>query len=419
MTEVFVKQDTEHICSLSTNRRLLHRTNSDLEQHLKSDQNSTASTSSITSGSPHSPSSSLVDLVSNPHETQNLVRPKAHVLTLYTSEKTNCSSVSANDCTSSSNANNFKVDTKGLNHNTSSPGSSRSSTIHSLRVEGPKAIAPVPIVVRPAPLKNNLNVSIKKDLSSIHLQKKVIEVRTQQQDEEHRRKLILRQQQQIQQREAVARIKEKQLIRERNQQDQCNFPTAPITDNIANNTYHYRNLNNIATTETAYNTMGSNSNQHSTQVKVMNQPQQGYVHDKSHLMHNHTMNNHPAELDSSNHPTPLFERLVTEEVQEIKTYIRMIESLNRRLSDMQGVQDDLETRLEKSTQDKLDMENQLEDLNRNWVRKCGDLEGERDAWAKRCDSERGRNERLSDLVNRKDKEIQRMIQRKVSLLSWR
>jgi len=112
------------------------------------------------------------------------------------------------------------------------------------------------------------------------------------------------------------------------------------------------------------------------------------------------------------HPTPLFERLVTEEVQEIKTYIRIVETLNRRLSDMQSVQDDLELRLEQSTKQKLNMERQLEKLNTQWVQKCSHLEDDRDTWTKRCGEERGRNERLSNLVNRKDKEIQRMIQRK-------
>lgn len=404
MTEVSANKKNQQICSLgSTKGRKLYNPESEFDHQQKSDLHSTASTSSITSGSFHSPSSSLADLVSR--DNQDLVRPKPHILSVDTSE--------GSKCTSATGIHKVKVDTKVFTHNTSSPGSSRSSTIHTLRVEGTKAIAPVPIVVRPAPLKNSGSISIKKDLNTLQLQTKIPEVRSQQHDEEHRRKLLLRQQQQTQQREAVARRKEEQLIREKKQQDQCNFPNPPITDNVAFNNYYYRNPNNnTANNRPGYNTMGTNPVQHSSQVKVMTQPQQNYVLDKSHLVHSHTINHPNESLDSSNHPTPLFERLVTEEVQEIKTYIRMIESLNRRLSDMQSVQDDLETRLEKSTQDKLEMESQLEDLNSNWVNKCGDLEEERDAWAKRCGAERGRNERLSDLVNRKDKEIQRMIQRK-------
>ena len=77
---------------------------------------------------------------------------------------------------------------------------------------------------------------------------KIAEVRTQQQqEEEHRRKLIiLHQQQQIQQCEAAARIREGQIICKKKQQDQCNFPAVPITDNIPFNNYYYRNLNNTA-----------------------------------------------------------------------------------------------------------------------------------------------------------------------------
>jgi hypothetical protein len=45
-------------------------------------------------------------------------------------------------------------------------------------------------------------------------------------------------------------------------------------------------------------------------------------------------------------PTPLFERLVTEEVQEIKSYVRIIENQSRRLSELERFHGDLEARLE-------------------------------------------------------------------------
>ena len=106
------------------------------------------------------------------------------------------------------------------------------------------------------------------------ISEKIAEVRTQQQqEEEHRRKLIiLHQQQQIQQCEATARIKEEKIICEKKQQDQCNFPAVPITDNIPFNNYYYRNLNNTANPQNSYNNaMDSISNQHSSQVQVVTQ----------------------------------------------------------------------------------------------------------------------------------------------------
>eukprot|EP00560_Eucampia_antarctica_P003986 CAMPEP_0197839818 /NCGR_PEP_ID=MMETSP1437-20131217/44602_1 /TAXON_ID=49252 ORGANISM="Eucampia antarctica, Strain CCMP1452" /NCGR_SAMPLE_ID=MMETSP1437 /ASSEMBLY_ACC=CAM_ASM_001096 /LENGTH=204 /DNA_ID=CAMNT_0043449195 /DNA_START=16 /DNA_END=630 /DNA_ORIENTATION=- len=115
---------------------------------------------------------------------------------------------------------------------------------------------------------------------------------------------------------------------------------------------------------------------------------------------------------SSTPPTLLFERLVSEEVQELKAYARIIESQNRRLADLERIHNDLESRLEMQTQERMDLEATLERHEKGWTDKCETLTKERDQWKTLVQSEQTKNERLFNLVNSKDKEIHRMIQRK-------
>jgi len=111
-------------------------------------------------------------------------------------------------------------------------------------------------------------------------------------------------------------------------------------------------------------------------------------------------------------PTLLFERLVSEEAQELKNFARIIEEQNRRLAELERVHDDLELRLERKSTDRMELEATLEQREKEWASRCEGLERERDSWKKTVETERTKNERLLDLVYRKDKEIHRMIQRK-------
>lgn len=113
------------------------------------------------------------------------------------------------------------------------------------------------------------------------------------------------------------------------------------------------------------------------------------------------------------HPTPLFERMASEEVQELKSYARIIETQNRRLADLERVHGDLETRLELLQQERMDMESTLEDRERHWSSQFSKLEDDRDKWKGVVQQEQRKNARLLDQVVRKDQDIHRMLQRKV------
>ena len=117
------------------------------------------------------------------------------------------------------------------------------------------------------------------------------------------------------------------------------------------------------------------------------------------------------------HPTPLFQRLVSEEVQELKAYNRIIESQNRRLAELERVHGDLEVRLEVQSNRRLELEKTLEDRERTWAEEIHEIEQERDQQKDLVTAERSKNGRLMDQVVRKDQDIQRMLQRKVSYFS--
>ena len=113
-------------------------------------------------------------------------------------------------------------------------------------------------------------------------------------------------------------------------------------------------------------------------------------------------------------PTPLFERLVTEEVQELKAYVRIVENQNRRLAELESVHGDLESRLEMESRARKHLEMTLETREREWREKFEHLQGERDHWKRVVEAEQIKNSRLIDQVVRKDQDIHRMLQRKVS-----
>jgi hypothetical protein len=114
------------------------------------------------------------------------------------------------------------------------------------------------------------------------------------------------------------------------------------------------------------------------------------------------------------HPTPMFQRLVSDGVQELKAYARIIENQNRRLAELETVHRDLETRLEVQSNGILELEKTLEDREHLWAEQIRDLEKERDQLQSMVTLERSKNMSLMDQVVRKDQDIHRMLQRKVS-----
>ena len=158
-----------------------------------------------------------------------------------------------------------------------------------------------------------------------------------------------------------------------------------------------------------------NSNAPQQQQQPRQQQHQQQHHEQSNSSNNvNSSGNIISNSNSLAAPSPLlFERLVTEESVELKTYSRIIESQNRRLADLEVSHDDLERRLEMETQKRISVQQDLDRQNLEWQQKYETLEKDLESWKKLVNAERAKNERLLDQVMRKDREIHRMIQRKV------
>jgi len=120
-----------------------------------------------------------------------------------------------------------------------------------------------------------------------------------------------------------------------------------------------------------------------------------------------------AGLDLTTGQTPpLFERLVSDDVQELKSYARIVQDLKGRVGELERVNDDLEGRLERQAVEKMGLEAEIGALDRGWGERFRELEEERDAWRGTVQSEQRKNNHLREQVYRKDKELHRMLQRK-------
>lgn len=128
---------------------------------------------------------------------------------------------------------------------------------------------------------------------------------------------------------------------------------------------------------------------------------------------NHGQENEGAGVTGNRiQPTPLFQRIVTEEVQELKAYARMIENQSRRLVDLERTHKDLEHRLEIESRGRRQLEVTLEAREGDWSRKYEKLIKERDQWKAEKEKEEKKNKALLKHVSRKDQDIHRMLQRK-------
>jgi len=280
----------------------------------------------------------------------------------------------------------------------------------------------IPVLVRPAPLKKHVTYSkTSPDAAQNDFQPQVTgynqtptaqvpgkingPIQSRQIEELQKRHFLQQQKQELEE-----KLKQDNLQYRKKQEAQCNFPVKKFNRNTQ--LQDQVSVEAMIQTSPQNYSRRANSNNISSSGAAIEQTKMK-SHNQKNVISNHNQLTNNDSLDPSSHlPTPLFERLVTEDIQDIKAYIKFVEQSNRRVAEMEHIHDELESRLEQSTLEKLELEKKVEGLNQKWAEKCYNLEKERDSWASRCAAERGRNERLGELINRKDKEIHRMIQRK-------
>eukprot|EP00978_Attheya_sp_CCMP212_P002185 scaffold4473_cov55-Attheya_sp.AAC.3 len=106
-------------------------------------------------------------------------------------------------------------------------------------------------------------------------------------------------------------------------------------------------------------------------------------------------------------PTPLFDRLLSEEVQEMKLYAKIIKDQNQRLAELEDIHHNLEARLEMQTRERMELEEKLSENERKWEMRCAELEKERDDALKNVEMEKSANKGLIEHVKRTNQEMQR------------
>jgi len=200
------------------------------------------------------------------------------------------------------------------------------------------------------------------------------------------------------------RRKEAEKEKERHRQ-QCNFPVLPNQHLIRGYPMAVMGSNNK---QTPKNYVKVGDNQHNYQQLQPIKNATSHIMKQAHMI----LGGDSTEESSAVSSAPLFERIATEEVQEMKAYARVIETQGRRLSELERIHDDLEARLEIQTKQNIKLEKSLEEQNQTWSSRCLDLEKDLDTWKNHVQVERTRNDRLRDQLNKKDKEIHKMMQRK-------
>jgi hypothetical protein len=113
-------------------------------------------------------------------------------------------------------------------------------------------------------------------------------------------------------------------------------------------------------------------------------------------------------------PTPFFDRIVSEEVQELKEYSRIIKAQHAEINELKGSNRALEIDLEMESMKRIELESALEDQERLYRHERKELISQRDDLEELLEAEKNTNKKLWELVYQKEKEIQKAYQYRVS-----
>jgi hypothetical protein len=110
--------------------------------------------------------------------------------------------------------------------------------------------------------------------------------------------------------------------------------------------------------------------------------------------------------------TPLYERIVSEEVRELREYVRIIETQSRRLVDLERLHVDLESRLEVEQVRSRKLERTLTQHEKKWRAMFKNLVDEKEHAEKMVREEKVKVDKLMEMVNRLQTEIHALIKNK-------
>ena len=121
-----------------------------------------------------------------------------------------------------------------------------------------------------------------------------------------------------------------------------------------------------------------------------------------------------SSANANNITTPLYERLVSEEVREMREYIRLVEQQSQRLIELERIYIDLESRLETEHSKSCYLEHTLTQQEIKWKSIVTNLLQEKEKSEKLVQEEKMKVDKLMEMVNRLQTEIHTLIKSKFS-----
>ena len=111
--------------------------------------------------------------------------------------------------------------------------------------------------------------------------------------------------------------------------------------------------------------------------------------------------------------TPLFQRIVTDDVQLAQKLSRLVEKQSTKVKQLEEQHKDMQDSLHQETLRRSDLEKTLAEHEHEWSERCARIEKERDEWEQAVAEEKQKNKDLQAVIARKELDIQRILQKKV------
>ena len=118
----------------------------------------------------------------------------------------------------------------------------------------------------------------------------------------------------------------------------------------------------------------------------------------------------------SQHDSPLFERMGTDEYAQLQDCRQIIDSLQQRVHDLERINLDLEYRLEDQAKQCMEVEKECVSIERSWKAKCEALEKEIADWKQQYEAQKLKGDRVREHLSRTERELYGILQRKYELM---
>ena len=120
--------------------------------------------------------------------------------------------------------------------------------------------------------------------------------------------------------------------------------------------------------------------------------------------------------DYTRHDAPLFERMGTDDYNQLQNSRHQTDALQQRIHDLERVNLDLEYRLEDQAKQCMEIEKECVSIERSWKVKCKTFEDEIAAGKKQFEAQKMKSDRVRDHLSRTEKELYGILQRKYELI---